>query len=74
MTIEDREDNPYFSTPSPSEVKMLVIGDGETSIEEIDMEMFSDASAVYDLSGYRMNEKNMKRGIFIVNGKKIFVR
>ena len=53
---------------------MLVIGDGETSIEEIDMEMFSDASAVYDLSGYRMNEKNMKRGIFIVNGKKIFVR
>ena len=70
MTIEDREDNPYFTTPKPSQVKMMVIGDDETSIEEIDGEVIQLADAVYDLSGRKVTTQP-KKGIYIKNGKKI---
>ena len=70
MTIEDREDNPYFTTPKPSQVKMMVIGDDETSIEEIDGEVIQLSDAVYDLSGRKVNTEP-KKGIYIKNGKKI---
>lgn len=70
MTIEDREDNPYFTTPKPSQVKMMVIGDDETSIEEIDGEVIQLSDAVYDLSGRKVNTEP-KKGIYIKKGKKI---
>ena len=70
MTIEDREDNPYFTTPKPSQVKMMVIGDDETSIEEIDGEVIQLSDAVYDLSGRKVTTRP-KKGIYIKKGKKI---
>lgn len=70
MTIEDREDNPYFITPKPNQVKMMVIGDDETSIEEIDGEVIRFADEVYDLSGRKVYTQP-KKGIYVKNGKKI---
>lgn len=69
MTIEDREDNPYFTSPQPNQVRMMVIGDDETSIENIDGVTIMHADDIYDLSGRKVNTQP-KKGIYIKNGKK----
>ena len=45
FTIEDREDNPYASTPNPSEVKLMVLGEDldPDGIEEIKNESLTPA-------------------------------
>lgn len=71
LTIEDREDNPYSTTPAPAEVKLLVLDDMETSIESLGDEMNRENEAIYDLSGRRMNGNKLNKGIYIINGKKV---
>lgn len=74
LTIEDREDNPYSTTPAPAEVKLLVLDDMETSIESLGDDMNHESEAIYDLSGRRMNGNTLNKGIYIINGKKVLVK
>lgn len=55
--------------------------DEETGIEEIedrDVEIAQSPSGIYDLNGRRIaehhNVQSLKKGLYIVNGKKIFVK
>ena len=76
FNIEDREDNPYATTPNPSEVKLMVIG-GETGIGEIEhsqLTIGNGAGSVYDLSGRKVNTQQKNKGIYIINGKKVLVK
>lgn len=53
-------------------VKMLILVDGEeTAIE--DLVPATTKGSVYDLSGRKVQEPN-KRGVYIVNGKKVYVK
>ena len=78
FTIEDREDNPYAITPNPAEVKLMVLGDDDgTGIAEVESEASGaedEQGVVYDLSGRKLNGQNMRKGIYIVNGKKVFLK
>ena len=80
FTIEDREDNPYATTPNPSEVKLMVIGE-ETGIAEFPAHNSSSINhhstfngAVYDLNGRKVNTQQKNKGIYIINGKKVLVK
>jgi len=87
FTIEDREDNPYAGTPNPAEVRLMVLGDETDGIEILrngeNEKMRNEAGAVFDLSGRQMvngtryalgSSKKLTKGIYIINGKKVFVK
>ena len=74
MTITEREDNPYASTPNPTEVKIKVLGEDETGVAPLSVSPEEEKTAVYDLSGRRIEKEKATNGIYIINGKKIFVR
>ena len=44
------------------------------AIEGITMEALTNADAIYTLSGIRVNANNLKKGIYIVNGKKVVIK
>lgn len=76
FTIEDREDNPYATTPTPAAVRLMMI-DEETSIEELkndEVSMKHEKGMVYDLSGRIIQKDRLPRGVYIINGKKVLVR
>lgn len=73
FTIEDREDNPYATAPNPTEVKLMVIGDDETVIAELNSNKGPE-TIVYELNGRRIKSQNINRGIYIINGKKVIVK
>lgn len=73
FTIEDREDNPYASTSNPAEVKLMMLGDDdETSLCEIHNSQSNGVA--YDLGGRQVNQRNIKKGIYIIKGKKVFMK
>ncbi len=77
FTIEDREDNPYASAPNPSEVKIKVIGEDDTTgLEMVQGSMYKVQvdEPMYDMQGRRVAKEKAKSGIYIINGKKVFVR
>lgn len=70
VVITDRDDNPYKSA-DPVEIKTQIIGDVDaTSIDLV--EAAETPSVVYDLAGRIV--KNPSNGVFIVNGKKVFIK
>ena len=73
MTITEREDNPYASTPNPTEVKIKVLGE-ETGVAPLSVSPEGEKTAVYDLSGRRIAKENATKGLYIMNGKKVMVR
>ena len=53
----------------------LDFGDGEaTGIKTIEQATQSSEDAVYDLSGRRMTRSTAKKGLYIVNGKKVVIK
>ena len=44
------------------------------AIEGITMDALTNADAIYTLSGIRVNANNLKKGIYIVNGKKVVIK
>lgn len=48
----------------------LSISSGITQIELID----SDSKEIYNLQGVKMTDKNLKPGIYIINGKKVIIK
>jgi len=75
MTITEREDNPYASTPNPTEVKIKVLGEDADGIDLTPVLSQGEGETnVYDLSGRRIEKEKATKGIYIINGKKVFVR
>lgn len=62
----------YFQVPADKDVLVSING-VTTGIDDIDT---GDASVkvVYNLSGVRMKNENLAKGIYIVNGKKVVVK
>ena len=75
MEVTDRNGNPA----NLNEVKLMVLEDDmeETGIESIHNSQFiihNDNAAVYDLSGRKLSNGQIKKGIYIKDGKKFLVR
>ena len=67
----------YFTTrlSEANRTERIFIADNEeTGIMEIRAAVNDGATEVYDLQGRRMKAETLKKGIYIVNGKKTVVR
>ena len=61
--------------PNPSEVKLMVVDGDETAIELLSEDAGNDYKTdAYDLSGRKVSRQQMNRGIYIINGKKVYVK
>ena len=54
------------------EISIKVVGEEATGIANI--QLTSPNTQVYDLNGRRVNENNLKPGIYVKNGKKIIIK
>lgn len=73
LTIRDREDGPYISTPNPTEIKVIVLNDDASDINTVSDTQSSRANAqLFNLSGQIVSDDY--KGIVIKNGKKIFIK
>ena len=54
----------------------IIFGDDETGIESIQNSKFKiqNDEAIYNLAGQRLDNSQLERGIYIINGKKIIVK
>lgn len=63
----------YFETPRSADGKVFVYG---IDVDTTDIDFVENAdgtvTVIYDMEGRRLNE--MRKGINIINGKKIFVK
>ena len=69
LTMQDREDNPYASTPSPAMIKVIELDD-VTDIEAAERQLTRSKADVYNLAGQKVLSP-VKNQIYIVSGKKI---
>ena len=70
LTIRDREDNPYASTPNPIEIKVIVLGDEADGISSLN-ENDSENGTMFNLAGQPVGADY--KGVVIRNGKKTFI-
>jgi hypothetical protein len=73
MKIESR--NPSYNVSNAAKTITINVLDEEsetTGVEEL--RMANDESPVYDLNGRKVNENNLKPGIYVKNGKKFVVK
>ena len=52
----------------------LNFGEGSTGLNKVELNIPSDSDEVYDLSGRRVDNENLRPGIYIKNGKKYLIR
>ena len=73
MEIEDR-DSAYGinNNNTAKEISIKVVGEETTGIANI--QLSSPNTQTYDLNGRRVNENNLKPGIYVKNGKKFVVK
>ena len=73
MKVESR--NPSYNASNAAKTITINVIDEEsetTGVEEL--QMTNDESPVYDLNGRKVNENNLKPGIYVKNGKKFVVK
>ena len=73
MKVESR--NPSYNASNAAKTITINVIDEEgetTGVEEL--QMANDESPVYDLNGRKVNENNLKPGIYVKNGKKFVVK
>ena len=73
MKVESR--NPSYNVSNAAKTITINVIDEEgetTGVEEL--RMANDESPVYDLNGRKVNENNLKPGIYVKNGKKFVVK
>lgn len=70
LTIRDREDNPYASTPNPIEIKVVVLGDEADGISSLNGND-SENGTMFNLAGQPVGADY--KGVVIRNGKKTFI-
>ena len=75
MTITERDGSPVkVSQAALTRVRIVTrgeMGEGTTGIEEIGEQKTADKE-IYDLQGRKV--ENPDKGIYIINGKKVFVK
>lgn len=79
MTIQNRSDNSYIlpSDANASETKFTVIGfDEATGITNVEGEAATETGKVYNMQGVVVGHslKNLPKGVYIWNGRKVVVR
>lgn len=74
MNVESR--NPSYNTSNAAKtITINVIGDEEEMTTGIrQLQITNDELPVYDLNGRKVNENNLKPGIYVKNGKKFVVK
>ena len=71
LTIRDREDNPYASTPNPIEIKVVVLGDEADGISSLNGND-SENGTMFNLAGQPVGTDY--KGVVIRNGKKVLIK
>ena len=73
MKVESRNSSYNASNAAKTITINVIDEEGETTgVEEL--QMTNDESPVYDLNGRKVNENNLKPGIYVKNGKKFVVK
>ena len=73
LTIRDREDNPYASTPNPIEIKVVVLGDEADGISGLnDDDNDNENGTMFNLAGQPVGADY--KGVVIRNGKKVLIK
>ena len=73
MKIEAR--SPMYNVSNAAKaITINVVGEEETTTGVEDLRMINYKSPVYDLNGRKVNENNLKPGIYVKNGKKFVVK
>lgn len=67
------EGNGYFK-PATASYKLIVVNEPETGINGITADTLSSNDKVYNLQGQRVATSQVKKGIYVVNGKKVVVK
>ena len=76
MSVTDRNGNPK----GIGEVKLMVVGDDETSVEDVEYRMSNKEGVVYDLAGRCIGNDTStystfhRKGIYVKNGRKYVVK
>ena len=72
LKVTDRDGNPKSDY---SYVKLRVLdADGTTVLDEVESATPQPQGTTYDLSGRRVDSSRVSNGIYIINGKKVFVK
>ena len=74
MKVESR--NPSYNTSNAAKTITINVIDeeGETTTGIEELQMTNCKSPVYDLNGRKVNDNNLKLGIYVKNGKKFVVK
>ena len=74
MKVESR--NPSYNASNAAKTITINVIDeeGETTTGVEELQMINCKSPVYDLNGRKVNENNLKPGIYVKNGKKFVVK
>ena len=73
MKIEAR--SPMYNVSNAAKaITINVVGEEETTTGVENLRMINYKSPVYDLNGRKVNENNLKPGIYVKNGKKFVVK
>ena len=62
----------YFLTETGQTARLAFLGDA-TGIDVMANSQELKANSLYDLQGRRLNDAHLKRGLYLVNGKKLIV-
>jgi hypothetical protein len=71
MEVETRPYSPSFSDRAKAITLKVLDEDETTAIRELQM---TNESPVYDLNGRKVNEKNLKPGVYVKNGKIVVIK
>ena len=72
MKIDERESVYGIKNNTAKEISIRVVGEEATGIDNI--QLTSPNTQTYDLNGRRVNENNLKPGMYVKNGRKFVVR
>ena len=72
MEIKERESVYGINNNTAKEISIRVVGEETTGIANI--QLTSPNTQTYDLNGRRVNENNLKPGMYVKNGRKFVVR
>ncbi len=73
LSVEARSPMYYVSNNAKA-ITIRVAGEDEEATGVNELRMTNDELPVYDLNGRRVNENNLKPGIYVKNGKKVIVK
>ena len=72
MKIDERESVYGIKNNTAKEISIRVVGEEATGIDNI--QLTSPNTQTYDLNGRRVNENNLKPGMYVKNGRKVVVK